>query len=325
MGHNFVDLSGRKFGHLLVVKRIENRISPSGYSRVQYLCECDCGLTVDVEASQLRKGHKKSCSKCNLSRGMKDLTGLVFDELTVLQQEGYYEYPSGERDYKWRCVCACGNEVVIRGNALKAKGKHNCGCYRKKLRVSDDSMVGKRFGKLVVVERADNLMSTAGTVVNQWSCACDCGASTLVRGASLRNGHTTSCGCHRWDMLASSDLYISKSEQCVIDYLVAHGYSFEREYSYPGLVGVGGNPLAYDFLVRLGDERVVLVECHGLQHYEPVEFFGGKKRFGIQRIHDARKREHAMHQNIPLLEINCTNADSVKIQTTLESFLRGIV
>lgn len=325
MGHNFVDLSGQKFGYLSVIKRIENRISAAGYSRVQYLCKCDCGREVNVDAAQLRKGHKKSCSQCKLSRGFKDLTGLVFDELTVLQQDGYYEYPNGERDYKWRCVCTCGNEIITRGNSLKAKGNHNCGCYRSKLRISDKEMIGKRFGKLSVIERGENLVSSTGSVVNQWLCSCDCGVTLLIRGASLRNGHTASCGCHRWDMLASSDTYISKSEQYVIDFLEAQGYSFEREQSYPGLIGVGGNLLAYDFCIHLVDGRRVLVECHGLQHYEPVAFFGGKKRFGIQRIHDARKRSYAKTHNIPLLEINCVSNDSVKIQSALKSFLHEII
>lgn len=256
---------------------------------------------------------------------MKDLTGLVFDELTVLHEEGYYEYPNGERDYKWRCVCVCGNEVVFRGNSLKAKGRHNCGCYRTKSRLSDDDMVGKRFGKLVVLKRAENLVSSTGSVVNQWSCACDCGTELLVRGASLRNGHTASCGCHRWNMLASSDTYVSKSEQCVIDYLTANGYVFERECTYTGLTGVGGNLLAYDFRVTLPNDCFALIECHGLQHYEVVDFFGGAKRFGIQRIHDARKREYANSNDLPLLEINCTTVDSVKIQNEIASFISGIV
>lgn len=50
----------------------------------------------------------------------------------------------------------------------------------------------ERFGRLVVQRRADN-NTPAGQV--QWHCLCDCGNETIVPGASLRKGHTESCGC----------------------------------------------------------------------------------------------------------------------------------
>lgn len=54
-------------------------------------------------------------------------------------------------------------------------------------------MVGQKFGKLLVLERAgsDNQRRAL------WKCQCDCGNITIVRGAYLRNGHTISCGCER--------------------------------------------------------------------------------------------------------------------------------
>lgn len=54
-------------------------------------------------------------------------------------------------------------------------------------------LTGQRFGRLVVMERAEN----KGNAVT-WLCKCDCGAETLVSGKDLRRGHTQSCGCfHR--------------------------------------------------------------------------------------------------------------------------------
>lgn len=51
-------------------------------------------------------------------------------------------------------------------------------------------MLGKRFGKLKVLEESGHL----GTFV-AFKCQCECGNLTIVRGASLRSGNTTSCGC----------------------------------------------------------------------------------------------------------------------------------
>lgn len=56
-------------------------------------------------------------------------------------------------------------------------------------RVKD--MSGQRFGRLVV-------RSFAGIGEDHtalWNCVCDCGNETVVRGYSLRRGHTQSCGC----------------------------------------------------------------------------------------------------------------------------------
>jgi len=54
-------------------------------------------------------------------------------------------------------------------------------------------MAGKRFGKLLVLDRAP----VAGKA--HWQCVCDCGARTVVAGPNLRFGHTKSCGCIRSD------------------------------------------------------------------------------------------------------------------------------
>ncbi len=49
--------------------------------------------------------------------------------------------------------------------------------------------VGNRYGKLVVIAYDH---SNDGAF---WKCQCDCGMTTVVSGASLRRGHTHSCGC----------------------------------------------------------------------------------------------------------------------------------
>jgi hypothetical protein len=50
---------------------------------------------------------------------------------------------------------------------------------------------GLRFGRLTVVQRAFS-RPRLGVF---WLCSCDCGNSTTVRAAKLKNGHTVSCGC----------------------------------------------------------------------------------------------------------------------------------
>ena len=54
------------------------------------------------------------------------------------------------------------------------------------------NLVGKRYGRLVVIEKADSL---SGHV--RWKCKCDCGNECIVHGTSLKSGNTTSCGCYK--------------------------------------------------------------------------------------------------------------------------------
>ena len=53
------------------------------------------------------------------------------------------------------------------------------------------NLSNKRFGSLLVI--SDGGRDAHGAVL--WRCKCDCGKSTLVRGSSLTQGSTRSCGC----------------------------------------------------------------------------------------------------------------------------------
>lgn len=56
-------------------------------------------------------------------------------------------------------------------------------------------LTGKRFGKLVVIERNQELHENQKVF---WKCRCDCGKTKNVVTSSLRkNGGTRSCGCNR--------------------------------------------------------------------------------------------------------------------------------
>lgn len=51
-------------------------------------------------------------------------------------------------------------------------------------------MIGQRFGRLVVLERAESNGRQA-----KWKCQCDCGRISTPFGFSLKSGDSKSCGC----------------------------------------------------------------------------------------------------------------------------------
>lgn len=55
-----VDLTRQRFGRLLVIWEAEPGIS-GGRTRVRWICRCDCGEVVIVNASSLQQGDTRSC------------------------------------------------------------------------------------------------------------------------------------------------------------------------------------------------------------------------------------------------------------------------
>lgn len=52
-------------------------------------------------------------------------------------------------------------------------------------------LVGKTFGRLTVLEQAPHVLGQH----TRWRCRCECGNETILRGSSLSQGLTKSCGC----------------------------------------------------------------------------------------------------------------------------------
>lgn len=56
-----IDLTGQRFGRLVVANRAENYVTPNGAKFSRWNCVCDCGRTVPVVSGDLRSGKTKSC------------------------------------------------------------------------------------------------------------------------------------------------------------------------------------------------------------------------------------------------------------------------
>jgi hypothetical protein len=167
-----INEKGNRYGKLTVISRAEN--SPGGKAR--WTCLCDCGDKVTVLGYDLRKGNTTSCGKHRYT----DEKGNRYGKLTVTDRAE--NSPGGQA--QWRCKCDCGNETIVRGCDLR-NGVKSCPSHK----YIDEE--GNRYGKLTVVERAENSPRRKA----QWTCLCDCGNNITVLGYDLRKGNVTSCGC----------------------------------------------------------------------------------------------------------------------------------
>lgn len=177
------DLSGRRFGHLTVIKML---------TPARCLCRCDCGNEVSRSAQDLLRGHDKSCGCLKRrQKNQRDLTGLRSGKLVALEQSG--EYRRGSR--LWRCRCDCGKEILLEPYKIENGITKSCGCARHEKRKKD--IAGQRFGKVTPLERLDKKRGSNYL----WRCRCDCGKEFETTANALLSGSCKSCGCGRVDAL----------------------------------------------------------------------------------------------------------------------------
>lgn len=59
---------------------------------------------------------------------VRDLMGMRFTRLTVLEQADFYYSPRGSKQALWICECDCGNILSVVGGSLTSKNTQSCGC-----------------------------------------------------------------------------------------------------------------------------------------------------------------------------------------------------
>lgn len=123
----------------------------------------------------------------------EDIVGKRFGRLVV---EYLCSPKKGKKCLCYHCKCDCGNEKDIQRASLLRGSTQSCGCLQKEKCSSKDSdFIGKKFHKLTVIDFA-----FIKKYHKYYTCKCDCGNITVVRGSNLKNGHTKTCGkCCRYN------------------------------------------------------------------------------------------------------------------------------
>lgn len=107
----------------------------------------------------------------------------------------------------------------------------------------------------------------------------------------------------------------SKGESTIRDLLNVHKISFKEQYP------ICKNPDT-NFLLRVDFYIPAIntcIEYDGVQHFEPVQFWGGIEEFEKNQYRDTLKNEHCLSNNINLIRIPYFEFD--KIETILSSLL----
>lgn len=79
-----------------------------------------------------------------------DLTGQVFNRLTVMKQTGI----NNHGDSTWLCKCNCGKETIVAGYRLRNGKTQSCGCLNKEITRNRSLTHGKSKEKIYFVWKA---------------------------------------------------------------------------------------------------------------------------------------------------------------------------
>ena len=93
------------------------------------VCECECGTVKPVNIRNLINGQSRDCG-CGRKKELsnvksKNLVGMKFGKLTVIEL-----LPDSNKFNRrqYRCVCDCGNEIIVPSSSLTTNHTLSCGC-----------------------------------------------------------------------------------------------------------------------------------------------------------------------------------------------------
>lgn len=118
-----LDLTNKKFGSLTCIS-----FSHTEEGRSYWKCKCDCGNEKIIRGNVLISGRTRSCG-CKTKEFMAiskfiDETGNVYGYLTVIGSE----FDDKDGKLKCKCLCKCGNVILVPGTYLRSSNTLSCGC-----------------------------------------------------------------------------------------------------------------------------------------------------------------------------------------------------
>lgn len=127
--------------------------------------------------------------------------------------------------------------------------------------------------------------------------------------------HLLGQGCPTCCRVASS------GERVVMRTLEERGITYTREKTFPGLRGIGGGSLRFDFFLP---EYGALIEFDGEQHHAPTGFYGAitkeeqMENLRVLQVNDRIKDEWAITEGYPLLRLTDVGSVPEEMRMFLE-------
>lgn len=199
----------------------------------------------------------------------------------------FSEYKNNKTKVLAKCKL-CGFENMIRPDNI-ISGKTCRQCAMKKFTTS------RKFSIDVFKERVKDLAGDSYSVIGKYK-----NADTKIEMVHNECGNTF--------MMTPNKFYHSgrrcplcnhrsNPEKEINGILKSYGIKFKEQYKMEGCKNI--LPLPFDFALDINNV-LVIIEYNGIQHYEPVELFGGEENLQRTQKRDKIKKEYCYSKNIDI-------------------------
>lgn len=111
--HQVENLTGKRFGSLVVIRQSSPYVSKMGEKKVRWLCKCDCGNEHLVRAEYLKSGRSTSCGCVQREKAIKANTihggskSRLFHVWSAMIDRCYNKNNKGYKNYGGRGIVVC--------------------------------------------------------------------------------------------------------------------------------------------------------------------------------------------------------------------------
>ena len=236
-----------------------------------------------------------------MGRKIKNYEGEIHGCWKVLKRD--MNPTSKSHETFWVCECQnCGSISSVRKSNLDQNPKFCNHCKGEKLR---SWHIGDKYGLLTIIEEGQSKGNHTYVKVQ-----CDCGSDPFeVRLEHLKgqsHNQVLSCGC----------LTESAGEFKIRILLEKANINFQREYR---IIDENQKVMYFDFVLLDENNNIIkAIEFDGIQHFEPIEYFGGQDAFINQQERDQRKADYCNIHHIFLQRIPYWDFENINLEMLLK-------
>lgn len=346
-----IDLTGQRFGKLLVIKDSGKRASNGG---ILWECQCDCGNIATVAGNNLRRKLNPTQS-CGCKTNSKDLRGQRFGSLLAIK-------PTEKRVNQkvvWECLCDCGKIHYATSSNLINGSVKSCGKCKETLNFQpipkEEQFIGAKINNWTILQATEE--RRRGYIV--YICQCDCGnierktlsdirnikgqfcnkcrienlegqiftylTPIIYTGTINRNAMwLCKCQCGNELIVSASNLKSGNTKSCgcliksageskIEELLTQNNIIFEAQKTFDSCRFNLTNALArFDYYLPAYN---ILIEYDGIQHFKQRN---GREELSKIQERDRYKTQWCKENNIPLIRIPYTDYNKLSIEYLLK-------
>lgn len=238
---------------------------------------------------------KQGCPKCGRLKQAKtqSITTNQWIEKARLVHGNKYDYSKVIYSKSSEKVCIIcpehGEFFQIATEHLKGKGCPRCGHITKGIKHSSNIEEFVTKARRIHGEKYDYSKAVYLGIHNKIQIICPQHGPFEQEA----NSHLHGIGCPRCSQ--------SKGENIIRQILNEHGINYVDQYRTD--IDKNINASGYTYIDFYLPDLGIAIEYNGIQHYIPIEHFGGELRFSQQKRRDSYIRKYCINNNIKLIEI----------------------